>query len=104
MVQIIVRAKFTAPAIATQRLGEVLHERGLPPGWSFEATPAKLVLSAPDLRLSPDQQGHAGEVVLSVAKATEIVHAACDGRDDIRPHYFAIDPAGVPRRSRIDAS
>ena len=54
--------------------------------------------------LSSDQQGHAGEVVLTVAKATEIVHAACDGRDDIRPQYFAVDPASVQRRSRIDAN
>jgi hypothetical protein len=103
-VQITVRARFTAPTIATQRLGELLRERALPPGWSFEATPTTVVLSAPELRLSPDQQGHAGEVVLSVAKATEIVHAACDGRDDIRPYYFVVDPAGVQRRNSIDAT
>jgi len=102
-VRIVVRAKFAAPPIAIQRLGEVLRGE-LPADWSSEATPTTVALSAPELKLSPDQQGHSGEVVVRIAKAKEIVQAACDGRDDIRPHYFAVDPASVQRRSRIDAN
>jgi hypothetical protein len=48
---------------------------------------------APQSKLSPDEQGYAGEVVLKVAKAKEIVHAACGGRDDVRPIHFAVDSA-----------
>jgi hypothetical protein len=92
-VAIIVRAKFSAPPIAIQQLGQLLLGRSLPSGWSFEATPTTVVLSAPESKLSPDQQGYAGEVVLKVAKAKEIVHAACGGRDDVRPIHFAVDPA-----------
>jgi hypothetical protein len=101
---IIVRAGLTAPTIAIQRLSDALREHSLPPGWSFEAKPTTVVLSAPELGLSPDQQGYAGEVVLKVAQAKDIVAAACEGRDDVRPHYFAVDPVGVQRRSSIDAS
>lgn len=99
---IIVRAGLTAPTIAIQRLSAALREYSLPPGWSFEATPTTVVLSAPELELSPDQQGYAGEVVLKVAQAKDIVAAACEGRDDVRPHYFAVDPARVQRGSSID--
>jgi hypothetical protein len=101
---IIVRAGLTAPTTAVQGLTAALREHSLPPGWSFEATPTTVVLSAPELGLSPDQQGYAGEVVLKVAQAKDIVAAACEGRDDVRPHYFAVDPVGVQRRSSNGAS
>jgi hypothetical protein len=92
-VEIIVRARLTAPPIAIHRLAGVLRRRTLPPGWSFDTTPTTVLLLAPGPTLSPDQQGHAGKVVLNVALARDIVQAACDGRDDIRLAYFAVDPA-----------
>jgi hypothetical protein len=92
-VQIIVRARLAAPPIAIQRLAGVLRGLMLRPGWSFDTTPTTVLLSAPAPTLSPDRQGYAGEVVLRVAEAKEIVRAACDGRDGIEPQYFAVDPA-----------
>jgi hypothetical protein len=91
-VQIIVRARLTAPPIAIQRLAGVLRGRTLPAGWSFDTTPNTVVLSAPAPTLSPDHEGYAGGVVLNVALARDIVQAACDGRDDISLAYFAVDP------------
>ncbi len=90
---IIIRARLTAPPNAIQRLAEALRDQALPPDWSFAARPTTIVLSAPAPMMSPDQQGYAGEVVVKVAKARDIVGAACDRRDDIRLSYFAVDPA-----------
>jgi len=77
----IVRPTGESPMNALRLLAEALSKIGLPQGWHCEAGPILIVLSAPESE-RPERA--------MLTWAWNLVRAACNGRDDLRPDYFSI--------------
>jgi hypothetical protein len=89
----VIRPTGAASSKAVRLLSEALSALTLPPSWTCEGGPLKVVLTAPEPELPEGTQGYARDEQIKRARAVVILRAACEGRDDIRPNHFSVGRA-----------